>query len=64
MQCRERMGSNAVIPVVVLDDVKCAIPTARAILSGGIDIMEITLRTGLRGMRKAVGYKEEADEKG
>ena len=45
MQCRERMGSNAVIPVVVLDDVKCAIPTARAILSGGIDIMEITLRT-------------------
>ena len=33
------------MPVVVLDDAKDAIPTARALLAGGVDVMEITFRT-------------------
>ncbi len=45
MKYSERLGSNAVVPVVVIEDVKNAIPTANALLAGGIDVMEITLRT-------------------
>lgn len=45
MKYTERLGNNAVVPVVVLDDVYHAIPTAKALLAGGIDVMEITLRT-------------------
>ena len=33
----ERLGNNAVVPVVVLDEVKDAVPTAKALLAGGID---------------------------
>lgn len=45
MKYSERLGNNAVVPVVVLDNPKDAVPTARALLAGGIDVMEITLRT-------------------
>lgn len=45
MKYSERLGNNAVVPVVVLDDAKDAIPTANALLAGGIDVMEITFRT-------------------
>ncbi|MBO5340557.1 MAG: bifunctional 4-hydroxy-2-oxoglutarate aldolase/2-dehydro-3-deoxy-phosphogluconate aldolase [Oscillospiraceae bacterium] len=41
----ERLGNNAVVPVVVLDDAKDAVSTAKALLAGGIDVMEITFRT-------------------
>ena len=41
----ERLASCGVIPVVVLNDVADAVPTARALLRGGIDVMEITFRT-------------------
>ena len=33
------------VPTVVLDDAKDAVPTAKALLAGGIDVMEITFRT-------------------
>lgn len=45
MKYSDRLGNNAVVPVVVLDNPKDAVPTARALLAGGIDVMEITLRT-------------------
>ncbi len=45
MKYSERLGKNALVPVVVLDSQQDAIPTARALLAGGIDVMEITLRT-------------------
>lgn len=53
MKYSERLGRNAVVPVVVLDDVNNAVPTARALLTGGVDVMEITLRTsaGLDSIR-------------
>ena len=34
-----------VVPVVVLDDAKDTVPTAKALLAGGVNVMEITFRT-------------------
>ncbi len=39
------LGLSPVMPVVVLDDVADAVPTARALLAGGIGVIELTLRT-------------------
>ena len=40
-----RLSATAVVPVVVLDDAKDAVATAKALLAGGVDVMEITFRT-------------------
>ena len=45
MDVLSRLARAGVVPVVVLDDAKDAIPTAKAMLAGGIDVMEITFRT-------------------
>src|SRR4051794_24282691 len=37
-----------VVPVVVLDDAELAVPLGEALLAGGIDVVEITLRTHAR----------------
>ncbi|MEV0595862.1 bifunctional 4-hydroxy-2-oxoglutarate aldolase/2-dehydro-3-deoxy-phosphogluconate aldolase [Nonomuraea cavernae] len=34
-----------VIPVVVIDDVQTAVPVARALVAGGLPVIEVTLRT-------------------
>jgi 2-dehydro-3-deoxyphosphogluconate aldolase/(4S)-4-hydroxy-2-oxoglutarate aldolase len=34
-----------VIPVLIFDDVAAAVPTARALVAGGLPVLEITLRT-------------------
>jgi len=39
------LARTRVIPVVVLDDVAHAVPLARALLRGGLGVIEITLRT-------------------
>jgi 2-dehydro-3-deoxyphosphogluconate aldolase/(4S)-4-hydroxy-2-oxoglutarate aldolase len=36
---------SPVVPVVVLDDVDAAAPVARALVDGGIRVIELTLRT-------------------
>ena len=41
----ERLYNAAVVPVVVLDNAADAVPTAQALLAGGVDVMEITFRT-------------------
>lgn len=41
----ERIGKTRLVPVCVIEDAATAIPAARAMLQGGVDIMEITLRT-------------------
>jgi 2-dehydro-3-deoxyphosphogluconate aldolase/(4S)-4-hydroxy-2-oxoglutarate aldolase len=43
--CEELLSQNSCIPVVVLDDITKAIPLANALITGGINVMEITLRT-------------------
>jgi len=45
MDVMSRFANAGVVPVVVLDDAKDAVPTAEAMLKGGIDVMEITFRT-------------------
>jgi len=46
MDALKRLGNCGVVPVVVLDKVESAVPTANALQAGGVDVMEITLRTG------------------
>lgn len=45
MDVLNRLAAAGVVPVVVLEDAKDAVPTARAMVAGGIDVMEITFRT-------------------
>lgn len=45
MDVLQRLANAGVVPVVVLDDAKDAVPTANAMVAGGIDVMEITFRT-------------------
>ena len=44
-QISKKLQSAAIVPVVVLDDAKDAVATAKALLAGGVDVMEITFRT-------------------
>lgn len=45
MDVMERLKNCGIVPVVVLDDAKDAVPTANAMTAGGVDVMEITFRT-------------------
>ena len=53
-----RMAAAGVVPVVVLEKAEDAVPTAKAMLAGGIDVMEITFRTSAA----AASIKEVADK--
>ncbi len=44
-QVTQRLSTCGVVAVLVIDDAKDAIPLAQALLDGGIDAMELTLRT-------------------
>ena len=45
LSARQVMQDAPVIPVIVLNDVAHAVPMARALLAGGIRMLEVTLRT-------------------
>ena len=45
MDIMNRLSRCGIVPVVVLDKAESALPTANALLAGGIDIMEVTFRT-------------------
>lgn len=45
MNVLDRLKQSGVVPVVVLDDAKDALPIAKALLAGDVDVMEITFRT-------------------
>ena len=45
MDVLSRLARAGVVPVVVIDDAKDAVPTANAMVAGGVDVMEITFRT-------------------
>ncbi|MBN2880109.1 MAG: bifunctional 4-hydroxy-2-oxoglutarate aldolase/2-dehydro-3-deoxy-phosphogluconate aldolase [Clostridia bacterium] len=40
-----KLGNIGLIPVVVFDKVEYALPTAKAMIEGGLPVMEVTLRT-------------------
>lgn len=55
----KRIERTGVIAVLILDDAAHAVPLAQALLAGGVDVMELTLRTdaavdGLRRIREQV----------
>jgi len=41
----KRIGDIGLVPVVVIDDAELAVPAAKALIDGGLEIMEITMRT-------------------
>lgn len=45
MTALEKCKNSIVVPVVVIENADQAIPAAQALLAGGINVMEITLRT-------------------
>lgn len=45
MDVLHRLRGAIVVPVVVLENAEDAVPTAKALLAGGVDVMEITFRT-------------------
>ena len=56
----EIMRSAPVIPVLVIDDVAHAVPIARALVAGGLPVLEVTLRTAsalevIREMKQVPG---------
>lgn len=50
---RDVMTKAPVIPVIVIDDIKQAVPLAKALVKGGLPVLEVTLRTaaGLESIR-------------
>ena len=59
-QVEATMRLAPVIPVVIIDDVKAAVPMARALVAGGTPAIEVTLRTpaaldAIREMKQAEG---------
>lgn len=45
MTVMEQIHKTYLVPVVVMEDAGQAVDTAKALLQGGVDVMEITLRT-------------------
>lgn len=58
----EIMRTSAVIPVIAIDDLEHAVPLARALVAGGIRVLEVTLRTvhGLAAIRAMAEQVPEA----
>ncbi|MDP9141531.1 MAG: keto-deoxy-phosphogluconate aldolase, partial [Pseudomonadota bacterium] len=44
MNARELLHISPVMPVLVIDDLTHAVPLARALVGGGIRVLEVTLR--------------------
>lgn len=60
MTISEIMQTTPVIPVIVVDDVEDAEPLARALVAGGLRVLEVTLRTpaaldAIRAMKQVEG---------
>ncbi len=54
MKLEEIVAQTSVMPVMVIDRIEDAVPLARALVEGGIKVLEITLRTeaGLEAVRR------------
>jgi 2-dehydro-3-deoxyphosphogluconate aldolase/(4S)-4-hydroxy-2-oxoglutarate aldolase len=62
MNVLEVMRVGPVIPVIVIDDLAQAVPLARALVGGGVRVLEVTLRTaaGLAAIRAIAQELPEA----
>lgn len=59
MDIRDIMALAPVIPVLIIEDLKHAVPLAQALCAGGLCVLEVTMRTpvalaAIEAMRKAV----------
>lgn len=45
MSFEELLGSTRVVPVITIEDAGSAVPLAEALVAGGLQVLEITLRT-------------------
>ena len=45
MNVRELMRIGPVIPVIVVEELEQAVPLAKALVAGGVRVLEVTLRT-------------------
>ena len=61
-QTRTILTAAPVIPVIVIDDVAAAVPMAKALVAGGLPVLEVTLRTeaALDAMRAMAAEVEGA----
>ena len=57
----KKIDDTGVIAVLIVDEVKHAIPMARALLKGGVDTIELTLRTSA-AIDAAIAIKKEVPE--
>jgi 2-dehydro-3-deoxyphosphogluconate aldolase/(4S)-4-hydroxy-2-oxoglutarate aldolase len=50
----KKIGDAGLVPVVVIDDAELAVPAAKALIDGGLYVMEITMRTeeGIKAIKK------------
>jgi len=62
MNVLELMRIGPVIPVIVIDRIEYAVPLARALVAGGVRVLELTLRTpvALEAIKVIAGEVEEA----
>ncbi|MBU1689673.1 MAG: bifunctional 4-hydroxy-2-oxoglutarate aldolase/2-dehydro-3-deoxy-phosphogluconate aldolase [Gammaproteobacteria bacterium] len=53
---QERIFNCGIVPVVVIDDANDAVPAANALKAGGVDVVEITMRTnaGLQAIENII----------
>lgn len=59
---RNLLAGNSVIPVIVLDREEDAVPLAKALVAGGLKVLEITLRTpaAVGGIKQIIEQVPEA----
>ena len=59
---RNLLAGNTVIPVIVLDREEDAVPLAKALVAGGLKVLEITLRTpaAVGGIKQIIAQVPEA----
>lgn len=58
----EVLSLGPVVPVIVIEDIKDAVPLAKALIAGGVKVLEVTLRTacGLEAIKKIMAEVPEA----
>ena len=62
MACRPYLSLSPVVPVLTIERVQDAVPLARALVAGGLKVLEVTLRTAaaLEAMKRIAGEVEDA----
>lgn len=62
MSLEELLGPTRVVPVITIEDAGAAVPLAQALVAGGLQVLEITLRTdaGLESVRRIAAEVPEA----